>query len=81
MNVASKFESHTVPYICRNTFQNWTFLVRSHSSRFSVNMWTLRKMPLFHDFQKKKQKLFRGLWQDISCIEFLVVSDFNALIK
>ena len=30
---------------------------------------------------KKKQKMFHGLGQDILCIKFLEVSDFEALSK
>ena len=75
MNIASKFESHTV-YSCRNTFQ--TLPGRAHSVRISVNLWAFRKCPNFMISEKCTKNV---QWQDISCIVFLVYSDFEALFK
>ena len=78
MDFTRKFGSHT---ICISDMHfGLTFHVRSLSSQISVNLRNFRKMPYLHGFQKM-QKMFHGLGQDISCIKFLVVSDFEALLR
>ena len=70
MKIARKFKSHTEAAFADMHF-GLTFHVRSISSPISMNLWTFKKMFLLHYFQKKLQKMFHGLGQDISFIKFL----------
>ena len=78
MNIASKCEPLTVS-IFRNAF------LTDFSRKITLNSNDRESV----DFQKnalisrcsKNAQNFHGLWQDISCIEFLVVGDFAALFK
>ena len=78
MDIARKMESHTV-CICRHAFRTDFACKINFKSNFRESV----------DFQKnaftslfsKMQKMFHGLGQDISCIKFLEVIDFEALFK
>ena len=78
MDIARKLESHTV-CICRQAF--WTdfaFKINFKSNfRESVDFQKNALTSLF----SKNANMFHGLGQDISCIKFLEVSDFEALFK
>ena len=71
MDIASKFESHTV-CICRHAFRTDFSCKINFKSNFHESV-DFQKNALTLIFSKKCQKLFHGLGQDISCINFLEV--------
>ena len=76
MDIALKFKSHSV-CICPNAFLTEFFCKITFMSNFSESV-DLQKISFNFTIFKKNQKNFHGLGQDIFCIKFLVVSDFEA---
>ena len=79
MDIACKLESKTV-CICRHEF--WTdFSCKINSRSNFRESVDFQKNAITSGFSKKMLKVFHGLGQDFFCIKFLVVSDFEALLK
>ena len=79
MEIAHKFESHTVCF-CRHKFRtDFTCKINCKSNfREPVDF---QKNVLTSLFLKKNAKMFHGLGQDIFCTKLLVVGDFETLFK
>ena len=78
MDIASNFESHT-DGICRNAFQ--THFSKKITFKLSfVESVNFQKNALISS-SLKTAKTLHGLWWEISCFKFRVVSDSEALLK
>ena len=78
MDIACKFESHTV-CICQQAFRTDFSCKMNFKSNFHESV-DFQKNALTSIFSKNAKNDY-GLGQDISCIKFLEVGDFGALFK